>query len=122
MGRENVGLEIRKFFRDLFGSRLNAHLEEELLRVRQDCEERIQEYVQQCAALRQEISQQAAKIEKYEMVLLPMVYGNLGGHKTPTFEPSIEPDPDSWASIRARWDGEQIQPLQPPEEVPESSR
>lgn len=115
MGRENLGSDIRKFFRDLFGSRLNAHLEEELMRVRQDCEERIEEYVRQSSALREQISQLTAKIEKYEMVLLPVVYGHLGGRKEPTFEPSIEPDPDSWQAIRARWDGETIQPAEPTE-------
>jgi hypothetical protein len=107
MGRENLGKLIREFFRDVFGSRLAARLDEELMRTREDCDQRIVEYQHQQAQYRMEIEQLKAKIEKYEMVLLPMVYGNLGGKKQPTFEPVIEPDPDSWAAIRARHEKQQ---------------
>jgi len=112
MGRENLGSTIREFFRELFGSRLAERLDEELMRTREDCDGRIVEYQHQQAQFRQEIAQLRAKIEKYEMVLLPMVYGNLGGKKEPTFIPSIEDDPDSWAAIRARHAREQEEEAQ----------
>lgn len=103
MGWQNLGSEIREFIRGLFGSRLNSHLEEELMRVRQDHEARILEYVQQESGYRERIAQLEAKIEKYEMVLLPMVYGNLGGKKEPpTFLP-MESNPDSWDAIQANY-------------------
>jgi hypothetical protein len=103
-----TGLEIRTFFRELFGSRVSSTLEEELLRTRQDYEARLLEYVHQAAALREQLAQQSAKIEKYEMVLLPMVYGNLLKPKEPpTFMPSIESDDNSWAAIQRRWEREQ---------------
>lgn len=108
MGRENLGTAIREFFTGLLGSRLNAHLEEELLRTREDYESRLLEYVHQQAGFREQISQLTAKIEKYEMVLLPMVYGNLGGpRKPPTFDPLDTPDPNSWPAIQARWEKSQ---------------
>ena len=103
-----TGLEIRRFFRELLGSRVSATLEEELLRTRQDYEARLLEYVHQAAALRDQIEQQSAKIEKYEMVLLPMVYGNLLKPKEPpTFMPSVEPNDNSWAAIQRRWERQQ---------------
>lgn len=105
-----TGIIIRKFFRDLLGSRVSATLEEELLRTRQDYEARLLEYSHQAASLREQIAQQSAKIEKYEMVLLPMVYGNLLKPKTePQFMPSIEPDLNSWASIQAAHERKQME-------------
>jgi hypothetical protein len=104
---DDVGLKIRKFFRDLFGSRLNSHLEEELLRTREDYEARILEYVQQASVYREQIAQLSAKIEKYEMVLLPMVYGGVLGPKKPMDFTEIAEDSDSWPAIQARWEKEQ---------------
>lgn len=107
MGRENLGNDIREFFRGLFGSRLTAHLEEELMRQREDYEARLLEYVHQGAANRERIAQLEAKIEKYEMVLLPTVYGNLMGSRKPPDFGDLEPDPNSWAAIKAAHEREQ---------------
>lgn len=107
MGWEDLGLTLRKFFRDLFGSRLSSHLEEELERNRADYEVRITELNQQIANLRAEKAQLSAKVEQCEMVLLPLVYKTAVGPKHPPDFVNLPPDPNSWASIQAQWDKDQ---------------
>lgn len=99
--------EIRQWLRELFGSRLVANLEEELLRTRDDFETRSVEYKERISELRSEIAQQAAKIEKYEMVLLPMVYGKVVSQPKPEFDMTEIVDENSWAAIQARWEKKQ---------------
>lgn len=66
-----LGLEIRQFFRDLFGSRLVERLEEDLLRVRQDFEERLQDKELVITTLRSEKTEMQAKILLYERSIMP---------------------------------------------------
>jgi hypothetical protein len=61
-----IGKELRKFLRDLFGSRFSDHMETELLRLRQDFEFRIQEYKDIVADLRMEKTLLTAKVTMYE--------------------------------------------------------
>lgn len=67
-----TGREIRQFFVDLFGSRLVARLEEDLLRVRTDYESRMRYQDDIIATLREEKAALSAKITLYETTLLPL--------------------------------------------------
>lgn len=106
-----TGQQIRQFFRDLLGSRLNAHLEEELLRLRSDYDTRLQERERTIAEQREELIQLRSKLDRWEMVLIPLS-GKDGGLLTPrrqhpTFEPLLGADPTSWEAIQADWEKRQ---------------
>ena len=100
-----VGEKIRRFFRQVFGSRLTDHLEDEIFRVRQDCEQRLNDRDVRISELKQENQELKAKIDVLETIVLPLTTGGLLNRKkrseTPTFEPVTEPDPNSWAAIQA---------------------
>jgi hypothetical protein len=100
-------MQIRQFLRDLFGSRLNAHLEEELMRVRNDYESRLMEHERIASDLREELAQLRGKVDRYEMVLLPLA-SPAGGFFAPRKErpplQSVEPETKSWPQIQAEWD------------------
>jgi recombinational DNA repair ATPase RecF len=66
------GQTIRSFFRELFGSRLVAHLETELLRLRQDYEVRLQDKDEMIAQLRTEKAVLDGKIILYERTIMPL--------------------------------------------------
>lgn len=66
-----LGADIRQFLRDLFGSRLVERLEEDLLRVRQDFEERLQDKELLITTLRTEKAEMHAKIILYERSIMP---------------------------------------------------
>jgi hypothetical protein len=63
---------IREFFKDLFGSRLIARLEEDLLRLRSDFEQRLMERDQTIAELRTEKAGLLAKTLVYERTIMPL--------------------------------------------------
>lgn len=67
-----VGQRIREFFQDLFGSRLVVRLEEDLLRLRQDFEERLQDKERVIAELRSEKAALTTKVAMYELTVFPM--------------------------------------------------
>jgi hypothetical protein len=112
MDVQNLGTTIRQFLRDLFGSRLNAHLEEELMRTRQDFENRLMDRERVIADQREELGQLKAKVDRYEMVLLPLS-SPAGGFFAPRKpRPPLHPtDPEfkSWPQIQAEWDKEQAE-------------
>src|ERR1035437_8644523 len=62
---------IRQFFRDLLGSRLTAHLEIEMLRLRTDFEQRLMEKDVTIAGLREEKQMLLSKVATYENVIMP---------------------------------------------------
>lgn len=98
-------LRIRTFLRDLFGSRLTAHMEEELLRTRLDFEARIMDRERIISDLRAEINQLNGKIDRYELVLLPLT-SPAGKFFTPKretvhFQTKVEDSPKTWAEIQA---------------------
>ncbi len=66
-----AGREIRECFRDLFGSRIVEHLEYELLQLRSDMEQRLQDKDKVIAGLREEKQQLMSKIAVYEMTIMP---------------------------------------------------
>jgi hypothetical protein len=66
-----TGSDIRKFFRDLFGSRLVERLEEDLMRLRADFENRLQDKEVVIANLREEKQQLLAKVALYEITIMP---------------------------------------------------
>ena len=66
-----TGSDIRQFFRDLFGSRLIQRLEEDLLRLRNDFEARLNDKDIQLAMLREEKQQLQAKVALYEITIMP---------------------------------------------------
>jgi len=84
-----LGEKIRMFFRSLFGSRYIEHLEEELLRVRQDCELRLRDREDVIVSLRQEKAQLQARIVTLERVVMPTLNRasaeTVGEQKKPNF-------------------------------------
>ena len=72
MADETVAVRIREFLRDLFGSRLTAHLEEELMRTRSDYETRLMERERTIADLRSDVAALTAKVDRYELVVIPL--------------------------------------------------
>lgn len=116
MDEQNLGTTIRAWLRGLLGSRLNAHLEEELLRLRADYETRLLERERVIADLREQNGQLSAKVDRYELVLLPLA-SPLGGFFTPkketkTFQPNTEPSQQSWQEIQADWEKTQEEEMQ----------
>jgi len=67
-----TGRDIRQFLVELFGSRLVARLEEDLLRLRTDYEARMRYQDDIIANLREEKAMYLAKITLYESTLLPL--------------------------------------------------
>jgi hypothetical protein len=67
-----MGSEIRKFFRELFGSRLIQSLELQLLQLRQDYERRLQDKDQVIADLRAEKAIMLGKMTIYENTIMPL--------------------------------------------------
>lgn len=106
-----TALEIRQFFHDLFSSKLVDRLEEDLMRLRNDCDLRIRDKDDVITDLRQQLAQARLKLDTYEMVLLPLSSpaGSLFKEKrpVPTFEPISEPS--SWQSIQSSWYAKQEQ-------------
>ena len=102
-----VGLRIRQFLRDLFGSRLNAHLEEELLRVRNDYESRLLDRERTISDLREQVTALSGKVDRYELVLLPLA-SPMGDFFRPkpkrdvTFQATTDKSaPSTWEEIQA---------------------
>jgi hypothetical protein len=71
MENETFGARIRQFLRELFGSRLIAQLELDLLRLRQDFDERLQDKDRTIAALREDIQRLQSKVVLYENTIMP---------------------------------------------------
>ena len=112
MDDETLGMKIRMWLRDLFGSRLNAHLEEELMRLRADFETRLQERDRLISDLREEKAQLTAKLDRYEMVIIPMTSGSLLSPRKPLVTlDEKETGTDSlvghWQAIQRNHDREQ---------------
>lgn len=100
-----IALSIRTFLSTLFGSRLASRAEDELLRARADHERYETTLSITIAEQKEEIAQLKGKLERYELVLIPLTspVGNLLAPKrpAPTFEPLSEPAPGGWSSWKA---------------------
>jgi len=108
---ESLAKRIREFFRDLLGSRITEHLEVELLRLRTDFEQRLQDKDQTIASLREEKSLLMSKITTYEMTIMP--YASRAGAevvayqkpKKPAFSFVDVPAPKSrWQQVQDNWE------------------
>jgi hypothetical protein len=108
---ESLAKRIREFFRDLLGSRITEHLEVELLRLRTDFEQRLQDKDQTIASLREEKSLLMSKITTYEMTIMP--YASRAGAevvayqkpKKPAFSFVDVPAPKSrWQKVQDDWE------------------
>jgi hypothetical protein len=111
-----LGVEIRNFLHGLLGSRLNAHLEEELIRTRNDYETRLMERQQIICDQKELILELRGKVERYELVIIPLA-SPLGGFFAPKKErPPLQPEESaeqSWAEVKADWDRRQAEAEKP---------
>lgn len=103
-----IAQKIRQFLRELFGSRLIVELELSAHALTEQYEARIQERDIVIADLRDQLAQVRAKIEMYELVLIPL--SNSGGNvlnrrPAPVLEPLTEPV--GWAAIQSKWERDQ---------------
>jgi hypothetical protein len=109
--QETVAQKVRRFFRDLFGSRLVDALELRVLEVQQECERRVRDKDDLIFSLRSDLSALRAKMETYETILLPLASpaGNLFKPKPDpkTFERLSGPEPGSWAWVQSEWNRKQ---------------
>ena len=71
MENETFGARIRQFLRELFGSRLIAQLELDLLRLRTNMDQRLQDKDRTIATLSEDIQRQQSKIAVYEATIMP---------------------------------------------------
>ena len=67
-----MGSDIRRFLRELFGSRLVERLELQLLQLRQDFESRLQDREQIIADLRAEKAIMQGRMSLYENTIMPL--------------------------------------------------
>lgn len=67
-----MGSEIRKFFIDLFGSRVIASLELQLLQLRQDMESRLHDKDQVISELRADRAMMQGRMMIYENTIMPL--------------------------------------------------
>ena len=109
--------DFRQFFSDLFGSRYIARLEEDLLRLRSDFEERLRDKDTMIESLRTEKAALEAKIIVYENTVLPHVsrigadVAAYGKSQKPLEKPSwalldIPPMETSWQAEVRKHDAE----------------
>jgi hypothetical protein len=107
------GLSIRKFFRDLLGSRLVERLEADLATQRVDFEYRLQDKDAVIADLRMEKQQLLSKVALYELTIMPRasVQGaEVVGYQRPT-KPNFNkemfsspPPMSSWQKVQFEHD------------------
>jgi len=90
MENETFGARIRQFLRELFGSRLIAQLELDLLRLRQDFEDRLQDKDRVIAGLREEKQQLMSKVATYELAIMP--HSSRMGAEVVTYQKPIKPN------------------------------
>lgn len=119
--------KIRQWLRDLFGSRLVEHLEEEKFRQQRVYEERLDERDREIARLQGEIARLTTKFDEYE--LDPSYFWWLAqrGRSTPTRSDSNSlsevPAPKSWADIqREHYEREERELKESQNGVPDAGR
>lgn len=123
MDEQTLAVRIRLFFRSLFGSRLVSTLEEQLMRVRADCDTRLNDKEEIIADLRTRLARLEMKLETYERVLIPLKspagdFLSSSPRRAAVSEPPIE---SGWAAIRAehaRKEAEEAERLKEQDETP----
>lgn len=107
-----MGSVIRKFFRELFGSRLVETLELELLRLREDFERRLQDKDQVIADLRAEKALMLGRMSIYENTIMPLA-SRAGAQVVAAANPAVPKKPNFSATEiisslpKSRWEIEQ---------------
>jgi hypothetical protein len=97
------GAGVRQFFRDLFGSRLVERLELDLVNLRNDFEQRLQDQALLIATLREEKQLLMSKTAVYEMTLMP--HASRAGAEVVAYQKPSKPS-FSYAEIpspKSRW-------------------
>src|ERR1700676_1315866 len=97
------GAGVRQFFRDLFGSRLVERLELDLVNLRNDFEQRLQDQALLIATLREEKQLLMSKTAVYEMTLMP--HASRAGAEVVAYQKPNKPT-FSYAEIpapKSRW-------------------
>lgn len=100
-----LGGEIRDFFRQLFGSRLVERLEEDLLRLRNDMDERLKDKEDIITNLRAEKAEMQGKIILYERSIMPTASragADIVAHQKPT-KPNWSADFKQPPPVKSRW-------------------
>lgn len=99
----SLGLSIRQFFRDLFGSRFLEHLETSLIQLRQDFDQRLQDKDKEIASLKEEKALLTSKITVYEMTLMP--HASRAGAEVVSYNKPKKPNFEFFDSIqtKSRW-------------------
>jgi hypothetical protein len=92
------GLKIREFFSQLFGSRRAEDLRLTNLQLREDFDQRLRDKDAIILDLRSEIQRCREKLDRYEMVLIPLANPT---HKEPDFEPFVSDN--SWEKTQEDW-------------------
>jgi hypothetical protein len=101
--QETLGARIRQFFRELLGSRLAERLELDLIHLRQDFEQRLQDQALLIATLREEKQLLMSKTAVYEMTLMP--HASRAGAEVVAYQKPSKPT-FSYAEIpapKSRW-------------------
>jgi hypothetical protein len=101
----DLGLNIRQFFRSLFGSRVSEILETSILQLRQDTEQRIQEKNEVIASLREEKAQLVAELTLYRLRAGLPTASQLSAKKQPSFLFDT-PQKTSWQLAQEAHDAE----------------
>jgi hypothetical protein len=99
-----MGSTLRQFLRDLFGSRYTAKLEVDLLRLRQDFEQRLLDKDLIIADLRTEKAALQGKINVYEMTIMPHA-SRAGADVVASLAPKKKPNFSDFSSVvpKSRW-------------------
>jgi hypothetical protein len=103
------GESIRRFVRDLFGSRLVSHLEVEILQIRADCELRLRDKDEVIASLRTEKAALEMKVAEYEREIMPLktrTGAAIVANATRPTKPSWQTNPTDFLSQlpKTRWE------------------
>jgi len=101
---ESLGKVVRRFFRELFGSRVAEYLETEILHLREDFEYRLKDKDNQISALKEEKALLTSKVTMYEMTLMP--HASREGAEVVAYQKPRRPNfsfVDS-TPLKSRWD------------------
>ena len=106
MADQSIALTVRDFLADLFGSRLAMERQNELFRSRDDLEARIFDKEQIIAEYQARIADLQAKVDRYELIIIPLTSPLGGAFSTKRERQPFEPITDtasSWDAVQAEY-------------------
>ena len=106
MADKDIALTIRDFLSNLFGSRLAMERQNELFRSRDDLEARIFDKEQIIAEYQARIADLQAKVDRYELIIIPLTSPLGGAFSTKRERQPFEPITDtasSWDAVQAEY-------------------